>query len=389
MLPNMNQTEERYPDFFRERDVDWVFKMIQAGESCSLIGIGSVGKSNLMQALTTKAVKRRCLSDRAPTTLTVLIDPHKIVHLEQSALGQAGASWPGYEILLSRLRRSLTELEDDPGTNDLLTKSAIDDEDIITKVEALYINLFDTQPLLAQSGIRHLEESVYEVLRMKGSWRIAFLFDEIESFLHLPPEFFQSLRGLRDEFKERVMFVTSSRAPLDELVEERMKEPQEHDMLEGFIELFQGLSRYIDLLDSRTAQLMIRQLERRYALSLGNSAKTLMDITGCHAGLLRRSFRPFASVTGMITTMEPLFDHLLKDKGVVQECGVIFNSLSPNEQVFMRQVVTGQPVSMKDELWKSLSSKHLVTPGVHGEPTLMLPILGGYLFKEIARNTRV
>jgi hypothetical protein len=386
MFPDQNQAEEPFPDYYQQQDVDWVFKMLRSGESCSLIGIGSVGKSNLMHFMTTDRVKLRYLQNLASMTLMVLLDPHKIVHLEQRALDQAGAAWPGYEILLSRLRRVLTEFED---KNLLPPKPTDQDEDLITMVEGHYLNMFDSQPLLAQAGIRHLEESVYEVLRLGKDWRIAFLFDEIESFFHLPPDFFQSLRGLRDEFKQRVMFITSSRAPLDEMVAERVP-PEGHEMLESFTELFHGFSRYIGPLERPSAEFMIRRLERRYLLSLGTAGgQTLMTITGNHAGLLRRSFMPFASVSGMVNSVEQLFDHLLKDKGVTQECHVILNSLSPEEQNFMRQIVTGQPVSMKDDLWKSLTNKHLVTPGTRGEPTVRLPVLGGYLYKELTRSGSV
>lgn len=384
MMQDLIQPEEPLPDYFQQQDVDWIYKMLRAGESCTLIGIGSVGKSNLMQFLTTDRVKLKYLQKQASTTLMVLVDPHKLVHLEQQALNQAGASWPGYEIMLSRLRRGLAEFAD---KGHLPPKSPNEEDDLFSRVQDHYLNMFEAQPILAQSGIRHLEESVYEVLRLGRDWRIAFLFDEIESFLHLPPEFFQSLRGLRDEFKQRVMYVTSSRAPLDELVSKHVK-PEGHDMLESFTELFHGFNRYIGPLERPSAEFMVRRLERRYTITLGTAgSQTLMNITGCHAGLLRRSFRPFSNVIGMGNSFDQLFDHLLKDRGVLQECEVIFNSLPPTEQNFMRQIVSGKPVSMKEEAWKMLSDKHLVTKGIHGEPTLIMPLLGGYIaFKELARK---
>jgi hypothetical protein len=387
MVQNVIQQQEPLPDYFQERDVQWVFDMIRAGESSSLIGIGSVGKSNLMQFLTTDRVKQRYLQqNQAITTLNILIDPHKLVHLEKLAMEQAGGAWPGYEIMLSRLRRTLAELED---KGIVPPKMPNGGDGIFNRVEEQYANIFREQPLLAQSGIRHLEESVYEVLRLGPDWRITFLFDEIESFLHLPPDFFQSMRGLRDEFKQRVMFVTSSRAPLDELVQKHV-EPEGYDMMESFTELFHGFIRYIGPLERASADFMVHRLEKRYTINLGTAgAQTLMNITGCHAGLLRRSFRPFSNVIGMGNSFEQLFDHLLKDRGVMQECETMFNSLSPSEQNYMRQIVSGQQVSTKDDAWKSLSNKHLVTTGVNGQPTLTMPILGGYIFKEMQqRNGR-
>jgi len=40
------------PPYYQKTDCQFVYRSLQAGESCSLIGIGSVGKSSLLQHLT-------------------------------------------------------------------------------------------------------------------------------------------------------------------------------------------------------------------------------------------------------------------------------------------------------------------------------------------------
>src|SRR5512133_1761259 len=139
MTDQSNPNPSALPLNYRERDTEYVFRLLFAGESCSLVGVGSVGKSNLLQLLVDERIKRQYVGDYAPYTLMVLLDPHKIIHLQDRALQQAGSSWPGYEIMLSRLRRAVTELVDDRG--------------LIERIEKLYLNLFKDQPLLVQSGI--------------------------------------------------------------------------------------------------------------------------------------------------------------------------------------------------------------------------------------------
>ncbi len=376
--------QDPLPSNYQERDAEYVYRFLYAGESCSLVGIGSVGKSNLLHFLISDdQAKEKHLREQAPYIIMVLLDPHKIVHLQKQALAQAGTAWPGYEIMISRLRRALEELDD---KNRLPQQ---DGADIIATISRLYLNLFSEQLLLAQAGIRHLEEAVFAVMRLvvpagsppNLSWKIAFLFDEFEGFRGLPPEFFESLRGVRDEFKNRIMFVTASRRPLDELVSEWYKnDPRGQEIMDGFLELFRGFTHFIRLLDRDSAEALIQRLQKRYNLELEPAnRRNLLDATGRHAGLLRRSFLPMHRVAVSSLTLDQICDHLLRHRGVLQECQTILESLPLVERICLWQVANGQFDAIDPEAWNSLGEKHLVDQSHQGLPSLTLPLLRRYL----------
>ena len=69
----------QFPVEYQHEDATYVFRQIIAGESCSLVGIGSVGKSNFMQFLTRQDVKQHYLSDYAPYYVMVPLNPHHLI----------------------------------------------------------------------------------------------------------------------------------------------------------------------------------------------------------------------------------------------------------------------------------------------------------------------
>lgn len=151
--------------------------------------------------------------------------------------------------------------------------------------------------LARQSGLRHLEQALYVLLADDDRWRVVFLLDELGNFGSFPPLFFQSLRGLRDQYKGRVAYVTTSSAPLDALLEPLAG--AERAALCEFTELFRDHTRYISPLDSASAAAVVDRFVARYEADY-NIYKTgeaflkgdVFALTGGHVGLLRRSFRP-------------------------------------------------------------------------------------------------
>ena len=358
------------PDWYMQRDMVEVFSRIMAGEFCEIVGVGSAGKSNFARHMTRSDVKRRYMHQFEPYYIMVLLNPHLMVTADSSV----SDAWPGYEIMLSRLRRELIDLE----RRNLITTTP-ESGDVIAQVERRYANLFSTHTVIAQSGIRHMEDAVYEVLALGKDWQVVFIFDEMEEFMrNLPPEFFQSLRGIRDEFKGRVMYVTTSRVPL---VQIPLPETDGHDamVLQGFLELFHGFTYHLRPLDEQSALEVIRRLEQRNAYAMPDSnQRRLLEATGGHAGLLRRGFLPTMTLSNSRRSDSAYFNALLSDRGVRQECEMIYDSLSEDEQEAIMAITRDHPPDEESPALQSLIDKNLIVKR-NNNYYHAIPLFAGFL----------
>ena len=55
--------EDQLPITFRASEVEQIMAVLRAGESCTVVGIGSVGKSNLLRFLQREDVRQAYLGD--------------------------------------------------------------------------------------------------------------------------------------------------------------------------------------------------------------------------------------------------------------------------------------------------------------------------------------
>ncbi|MEM6284925.1 MAG: hypothetical protein AAF787_22230 [Chloroflexota bacterium] len=357
---------------FQRDDVGFVFKSLRAGQSCALIGIGSVGKSNLMLNLTRADVRTTYLKDDAAYTLTIYLDPHTLLPLDGNALREAGALWSGFELMLDRLYRTLRHVEENTRSGKRRKSSTSADTPTLTdRVGNLLHTLRHGDAVLRQSGLRHLEEALYEILSADDRWRVAFLFDELQAFGHLPDDFFVALRGLRDHYKGRVMYVTTCHTSPSEILPVR-----------DFTGLFGEHTRYISPLDSASAKEVIERFITRYDhdYTIRDSGRVFLNgdfyhVTGGHVGLMRRGFRPAVNYL-IAEDRRPLTEYLLTHDSVRAECQRILDSLTDEEQqVFYHAIVEGEILDIV--IWSRLFEKHIVkTEG--GRAEFQMPLLGVY-----------
>lgn len=374
-MSNMPAPMQPLPYWYQRDDLTYIFNQLRAGEFCSLIGMGSAGKSNLVSLVAREDVRPHYIqpSEEAMTYVVVMLNPHLLISLSEDAMYHTGQAWSGYELMISRLRRKLISPPFTPWLRDSGYGHVID---LIE--QTYYMSLFDKLPAFAQTGIRQLEGAVYEVLSLGEAWRVAFIFDEFEQFIEqLPPHFFQSLRGLRDEYKGRIMYVTTSRRPLWELTQEKYPEEKERLVMEGFVELFHGGTRYVSPLDFDSALFSVERLEKRYKAPLQDmTRRNLIAVTGGHAGLLRRGFvptkdNPQAGGDGMA-----LIKVMLSHKGVSDECSVLIRSLSADERRVLKQMLLNEAIVDRGAL-QSLIDKHIVYLD-GGQPYWRMPLLAGW-----------
>lgn len=372
--------DKALPPTYQSVDVSFVFNSLLAGQSCSLIGIGSVGKSNLMQNLTRPTFKTHYLDTRAPYLLTVYLDPHTLIPLEGVALHDVGKLWAGYELMLSRLYETyLVE-----GATSAKKRKGNTEDPLLLTFQHRLDALRQGDNVTRQSGLRHLEGAIRALLADDDRWQIAFLLDEISDFASLPPSFFLSLRGLRDQFKGRVMYVTTSKTDIHAAL--LPSDGVSSASLREFTELFGDHIRYISPLDAESAELVIDRFIERYQhdFEIYDSGraflmKDVFTLTGGHVGLLRRSFRLAVQYLLDHETL-PLSAYLLKHDPIRQECDNILNSLTVDEQqVFYHALSQKQILNMT--VWNRLFEKHIVKQG-KGGAEFCIPLLEDYISQQ-------
>jgi hypothetical protein len=324
------------PMEFRQQEVGYVMERWRASDSCSLVGVGSVGKSNLMQHLAEHTVQAFYMKDVAggKTFKAIIIDPSMLGPLPTGTPdAEQIRCWAGYELMMHRLFLAFYPF-------DML---APDDARVFYET---YQALQDgTNPLYAYMGLRYFELGL-EIF-MKQGIQIVFMFDEFEEMLRqLPVKFFLTLRGLRDVNKKQLSYLTFTRSPLPDVAERLSIDALD---IEPFLELFTDNLIFVGPYSETDARNMLQDLVRRNNKQYDSyTLDFLLWATGRYAGLMRAGFRALDTLgvldSNTIMTMNDQIVHSLASKRSVRmECKTIWTSLSKNEQNMLKEFSHPKP----------------------------------------------
>lgn len=323
----------KQPIDFRREEVSFVMQSWRAAESCSLVGVGSVGKSNLLQHLADPAVQTYYMNVTSTDAFkAIIIDPNMLGPLPKSGVDQEQIRcWAAYELMMHRLFMAFYPF-------DVLGK------DDARRFYEMYQGLQDgSNPLYAYMGLRYFELGL-EFFMRRGV-HIVFMFDEFEELLkQMPPKFFQTLRGIRDANKRQLSYLTFTRSPLPVLIQQYEIPILE---IEPFSELFTDnicyVGPYNELDGRRMADNLMGRSEKRFS---ENHVNFLLWATGRYAGLLRAGFHVLESL-GDIEPMgqgaEQGLQTLATKMSIRSECKTIWMSLSHAEQQVLKAVAKRTP----------------------------------------------
>lgn len=327
---------------FRKEEVSDIMARMKSSESVSLVGVGSVGKTNLLHHIVYPDTKYYHLSsDHADKIFPVVVDPNLLGAINGES--EQFRCWAGYELLMHRMLVNLHPLE-------MLDSDA-------ENFRKTYVNLQDgTNPLYAYMGLRYFEMALNHFFRR--DYKIVFVFDEFEELLRsMPIKFFQTLRGLRDSNKHNLSFVTFSREPIPVLVE-KMGLPQLE--IEPFSELFTDNIKFIGPYNYEDASRMVHSLmQRNPNLQYSDSAiNFLLNATGCFAGILRAGFKSL-SLLGDIGPADlnnmNLIERLARRPRIRTECETIWNSLTEIEKQVLVDVANRHQSEITDDVDRAIS----------------------------------
>lgn len=393
----MPKPRVHHPDY-RKTEVSAIIAALDRGQSVSIVGPPSVGKSNLMLFLDQARLSARDpnspwyrfapLSINEGRILAIYIDPNALLPALPKDRGSVAAqSWPGFELMIHRTA-TISQLY--PRYH--VQPNEERDTEIMNQVAGLQgrfesahpdVTAMD-DPLHAHMGLRHLENIIDAALsayRIQGfPIRVAYFFDEFDRMLNaLPDYFFVALRSLRDRFKYQVMYVTVTRNSLPYLIgEHRMAE------LEPFIELFHDNAIYLKPFNDEDAWRMIEQLEDKSVTKNDYAVGLLIRATGGFAGLLRAGFQHVEKLTNIRSddyqhTVDLAATRLAAEENVQAECKTLIRGLNAEEirAVFGASV---QQVDLSHDTVRELVNKSMLAHDTTGTGLRVLPpVLAAYI----------
>lgn len=325
------------PMEYRQQEVGAVMDRWRASDSCSLVGVGSVGKSNLLQHLAEPSVQEFYMQDVRGGK------PFKAIIIDPSMLGPLPGSntpehepircWAGYELMMHRLFLAFYPF------------NTLPPEDARVFYET-YQSLQDgNNPLYAYMGLRYFELGL-EIFMRQGI-QIVFMFDEFEEMMRqLPVKFFLTLRGLRDANKRNLSYLTFTRSPLPDVVDQLKINLL---LIEPFTELFTDSMVYVGPFSEPDARRMLEeQLKQNNRNYESYALDFLLWATGRYAGLMRSGFRALESLGDLDANIvmkqnDKLVRDLAMKRSVRIECRTIWTSLSEKERAMLREFATPRP----------------------------------------------
>ncbi|HML23288.1 MAG TPA: hypothetical protein PKD09_16660 [Aggregatilinea sp.] len=392
----MAQARYYHPDF-RHDEVSSIVQALDRGQSVSVIGPPSVGKTNLLRFLDQERLaasdpnspwnRFAPLAAKQGPLVAINIDPNALLpSLPQASGDIAARSWPGFELLVHRttITPQLYPVYDPPPTqtpNPELERQITRYQD---RFENAHPDMTDFEDSLhAHLALRRLESILDASLsgaRLLGSpLRIVYFMDEFEGLLQaMPNYFFVALRSIRDRFKYSVMFVTFTRNSLSYLAGNRMA------VLEPFIELFNDNQVYVGPYGDDDAWRMIEQLEERTVSKDDYALGLLIRATGGFAGLLRAGFM-HAEKLGQLQApdyaqaVQLAARRLVAEPNVQAEAETLLRGLNAEEIKAMYAVAEGKQ-DQNGSLLRELLNKSMLTQNPSGQGVrISPPVLAAYI----------
>lgn len=342
---------------FRAEIIQQIANQIESLESCSIVGVGSSGKSNVALHLVHKDVRAKYFGTDATRIFMLLINCAPYAHRPIPEF---------YLHILDQLGHMIDELNGSFAP-------------IRAQVSALWR---DAQTNLAQLAKHNLNEALTAVTQA-GAERIVLILDDCDKLIaDAAPVLFSDLRELRDNHKTCLVYVTLTRRELAFL---RTETPE----FEEFFELFSPASHTFSLSPYTETDgfEMLRRLAARQHPPRQLSPfdlQQLYEVAGGHAGLLRSIFFAFHQCNIDLLALDAV-ERLAADVDVEEECGKIWASLETDEQADLRQLIGGGTPT-KDGLrrleWRGLIKQRVARP-----PEFFSPVFERYLAQPTSQAT--
>ncbi len=333
------------PLTYRAEVLKQVMADLQAGECCSLIGIDSIGKSNLGRFLQRPDVQHAYWGSHL--SWIILIDAHSLVLSEERA---------EYSLVALLIQRLIAE-----------ANQRLRADELQAWTSTLRERLAETSTI---APALHILEDLCKRLCEEYGIQLVFAFDQFENLWKtLDANFFLNLRALRDQFKYQLIYLVMTRDRLQKLREDAQR-------VEAFWEIFSTHTYPLGPYSEQDTAVMIERLALRASIPQEDVPPEMASLSGRHPGLLRAIFWAYKGAS-MPTISE---ERLLQVQAVREECEKVWNSFSQDEQQAIWLIAQDLPLArVPDSVLRDLRFKAVVA----GEPPrLFSPLFAAYIMRQ-------
>lgn len=329
-----------YPITTRFKEIQKILTWAKEGNSCQVIGLPGVGRTNILELLAyNKALREHHLGDITKWFHFVLVNFSEI--RSRNLLDTT-------KFLFLNLVDSLRERnmqEEYQKAHEIFKES---------------LSLGDE--LVLFQGLKQ----VIDLLAIEKELTIIFLFDRFEEYIPmLTPEFFSNLRVLRNRAKYRFSVVLSLNRPLDDLVEQTI--------VSDFFEFLSDHTVYLPLADRDGLAFRIAYLEKVTGKTIDKKMQEhVIHITHGHGKITRLCFETILSNTYQQSNEATLISWLLSQKTIHGALTEIWKALRPSEQYLLTHP-------------SNETHPYLEAVGLFEHGSLCIPLFAAFLKQQIAQ----
>lgn len=346
----LNKKFAPFPSTYRTQAVAEILRWVKLGESGVLIGCSGSGKSNIAGYIASRPdVTQRWL----PTSL----DNYHFLLLDFNGL-------PG--ITTVNLYRMMLRT---------LQEAVADNPELSVAMKAIHAALPPSMDVL---DLYWALQSAHHALITTDDQHVVWLFDCFDAGCQrLEADTLNSLRNLRDHFKDQLSYIAFTRHPLP-----RLRNPTEYD---EFYELMSRHTCWVGPMDVDDGQWVADQVMKRYGLTLPAAAVAeLFELCGGLPAFLKDAYSALAEgLLPLEATSTEWQRILLSLPGLQRNCKELWQSLSAEEQAILAALAFEDSSAQNSDRVKSyLQPIGLLTPTASGGSAAIF----AQLFAEFVRS---
>lgn len=299
--------EALYPKETRFAEIEQMLSFIKSGNSCQIIGIPGVGRSNMLALLSfNRSARQHHLGTNGAKEFHFVYC--NFSEVRKKPLGEV-LKFIFISLIDSLKERIMTQEEE--------------------KVAQIFKESLEfSDELVLFQGLK----KAIDFLAIEKERTIILLLDRFEEYVpYLTPELFQGLRSLRNRAKYRFSVVFSFSRPVEEILEP--------EIYKDMYELLLGNTIFLPLLDKPSLDFRISYIEKKSGSKMDKKdLEKIISLTGGHGKLTRVCSETYLSADRQaFQKSRDLSSFFLSNERIKSVLLDIWKSLTPQEQEILRK----------------------------------------------------